>query len=212
MPFHAAGGLVTAMLTSSTPAAHAAFNASRPPIPPEGTYSGARRSLATRSRRKRSASSHSAPPERTITAIPADSSASTCSRTASCEAASITISGRAEISACTPVTKGTPNSRASALPREVSLRPATATTSTSLPRFSRKRRAMTPPPRSPTRTLGDLRLALEQAVAHLLDVHDESLVGAVRHGVGAGGDRRLEGHAAALELDQLHRHGDAFAE
>src|SRR5215831_11375437 len=211
MPFHAAGGLVTAMLTSSTPAAHAAFSASRPPTPPDGTYSGARRSFEARSRRARSASSHKAPPESTMTAMPDDSSGSTCSRTASCEAASTTISGRAAMSACTPVTKGTPNSRASALPREASLRPAIATTSTSPVRFPRNSLAMTPPPRSPTRTLGDLRFALEQAVAHLLDVHDESLVSAVRHGVGAGGDRRLEAHAAAIDLDQLHRHGDALA-
>src|SRR5215467_8544817 len=71
---------------------------------------------------------------------------------------------------------------------------------------------MTPPPSSPTRTLGDLRLALEQPVAHLLHVDDEALVRAVRDRVGAGGDRRLEGHAAAFDLDELHRHGDALAE
>ena len=37
MSFHAAGGLVTAISTSSTPATQAAFSASRPPIPPDGT-------------------------------------------------------------------------------------------------------------------------------------------------------------------------------
>src|SRR5437016_460672 len=36
MPFHAAGGLATWIETSSTPAAHAALSASRPPMPPDG--------------------------------------------------------------------------------------------------------------------------------------------------------------------------------
>src|SRR5437870_1758062 len=207
MPFHAAGGLVTAMLTSSTPAAQAAFNASSPPMPPEGRQSGARCFAAARSRRARSSSSHSAPPESTMTAMPLESSASACSRTASWEAASMTTSGRAAISSSTPSTKGTPNSRASALPREFSLRPAIATTFAPpiLPprTCSRKSLAMTPPPSSPTRMSAALRHFLEQTLAHLLYVDDETLVGAARDRVGTVVDRRLEAHAPAIDIRKL---------
>src|SRR5712691_2605028 len=207
MPFHAAGGLVTSMLTSSTPAAQAAFSASSPPIPPEGRQSGARCFAEARSRRARSSSSHSAPPESTMTATPFESSASACSRTASWEAASMTTSGRAAISLSTPSTKGTPNSRASALPREFSLRPAIATTSaptiSPLRACSRKSLAMTPPPRRPTRMSAALRFLPEQPLAHLLYVDDESLVRAARDRVGAVVDRRLEAHAPAVDVREL---------
>src|SRR5256885_1563101 len=212
MPFHAAGGLVTVMLTSSTPAAQAAFSASSPPIPPEGRQSGARCSAAARSRRARSSSSHSAPPESTMTAIPLESSASACSRTASWEAASMTTSGRTAISWRTPRTKGTPNSRASALPREFSLRPAIATTSappiSPLRACSRKSLAMTPPPRRPTRMSAALRFLPEQPLAHLLHVDDEPLVGAARDRVGAVVDRSLEAHAPAVDRAELDRDRD----
>src|SRR5712691_12040520 len=211
MPFHAAGGLVTAMLTSSTPAAQAAFNASSPPIPPEGRQSGARCCAEARSRRARSSSSHSAAPESTMTATPFESSASACSRTASCEAASMTTSGRAAISLSTPSTKGTPNSLASALPREFSLRPAIATTFASpispLRACSRKSLAMTPPPRMPTRMSAALRFLPEQPLAHLLHVHDEALVRAARDRVRSVVDLRLESHAPAVDLDELDRDG-----
>src|SRR3989454_450949 len=207
MPFHAAGGLVTAMLTSSTPAAQAAFNASSPPIPPEGRQSGARCFAEARSRRARSSSSHSAPPESTMTATPFESSTSACSRTASWEAASMTTSGRAAISLSTPSTKGTPNSRASALPREFSLRPAIATTSalpiSPLRACSRKSLAMTPPPRRPTRMSAALRFLPEQPLAHLLYVDDEPLVRAARDRVGAVVDRRLEAYAPAVDVREL---------
>src|SRR5213596_1883278 len=211
MPFHAAGGLVTAMLTSSTPAAQAAFNASSPPIPPEGRQSGARCFAEARSRRARSSSSHSAPPESTMTAMPLESKVSACSRTASCEAASMTTSGRASISLFTPMTKGTANARARALPREASLRPAIATTSalSISPRraCSRKSRAMTPPPRIPVRISAALRFS-EQALAHLLHVDDEALVGAARDRVGAVVDKGLEGHAPAIDIRELDRYRD----
>ena len=155
MPFHAAGGLVTAMVTSSTPATHAAFSASRPPMPPDGTYSSAPLFSAARSMRARSASSQSAPPDSTIVAMPRSSSVSAYSCTASCEAASTTTSGFSARSPSRPVTKGTSNSAASGLPRERSLRPAIATTSVSprSPRCmcSRNNRAMVPPPIIPTR-------------------------------------------------------------
>src|SRR5438445_1868312 len=212
MPFHAAGGLVTVMLTSSTPAAQAAFNASSPPIPPEGRQSGARCFAEARSRRARNSSSHSAPPESTMTATPFESSASACSRTASWEAASMTTSGRAAISLSAPSTKGTPNSRASALPLEFSLRPAIATTCAppiSPPRAcSRKSLAMTPPPRRPTRMSATLRLLPEQALAHLLPVDDESLVRAARDRIGAVVDRGLEAQAPALDIRELDRDRD----
>src|SRR6266853_4911548 len=212
MPFHAAGGLVTAMLTSSTPAAHAAFSASSPPIPPEGRQSGARCFAEARSRRPRSLSSHSAPPESTMTATPFESRASACSRTASWEAASMTTSGRAAISLSTPSTKGTPNSRASALPREFSLRPARATTFASpispLRACSRKSLAMTPPPRRPTRMSAALRFLPEQPLAHLVHVDDEALVGAARDRVGAVVDRSLEAHAPAVDRAELDRDRD----
>src|SRR6266702_2218894 len=211
MPFHAAGGFVTAMLTSSIPAAHAALSASSPPMPPEGTESSAPCFAAARSRRARKPSSQSAPPERTTTAMPFESRASAHSRTASCEAASITTSGRAAISFFTPMTKGAPNSRASALPREFSLRPAIATTFASpispLRACSRKSLAMTPPPRMPTRMSAALRFLLEQPLAHLLHVHDEALVWAVRDRVRSVVDRGLERYAPALVLDELDRDG-----
>src|SRR6184192_1333619 len=207
MPFHAAGGLVTAMLTSSTPAAQAALSASSPPIPPEGRQSSARCFAEARSRRPRSPSSHSAPPESTMTATPLESSASACSRTASWEAASMTTSGRAAISSSAPSTKGTPNSRASALPREFSSRPAIATTSappiSPLRACSRKSLAMTPPPRRPTRMSAALRFLPEQPLAHLLHVDDEPLVRAARDRVGAVVDRRLEAHAPAIDVREL---------
>src|SRR6266853_1284961 len=207
MPFHAAGGLVTAMLTSSTPAAQAAFSASSPPIPPEGRQRSARCFAEARSRRARSSSSHNAPPESTMSATPFDSRVSACSRTASWEAASMTTSGRAAISWSTPSTKGTPNSRASALPRELSLRPAIATTCAPpiSPRLacSRKSLAMTPPPRRPTRMSAALRLFLEQALAHLLHVDDEALVRAARARIGAVVDCGLEAHAPALDVREL---------
>src|SRR6266571_2916211 len=212
MPFHAAGGLVTAMLTSSTPAAQAAFSASSPPMPPEGRQSSARCFAEARSRRARSPSSHSAPPESTMTATPFESSASACSRTASCEAASMTTSGRASISFFTPMTKGTANSRARALPREASLRPAMATTSalSISPRraCSRKSRAMTPPPRIPMRISAALRFLPEQPLAHLLHVDDEALVRAARDCVGDVVDRRLEAHAPAVDVRELDRYRD----
>src|SRR6266853_3242422 len=212
MLFHAAGGLVTVMLTSSTPAAHAAFSASSPPIPPEGRQSGARCFAEARSRRPRSLSSHSAPPESTMTATPFESRASACSRTASWEAASMTTSGRAAISSSTPSMKGTPNSRASALPREFSLRPAIATTSappiSPLRACSRKSLAMMPPPRRPTRMSAALRFLPEQPLAHLLHVDDEPLVRAARDRLGAVVDRRLESHAPAFHTDQLYGDGD----
>src|SRR6266702_1002060 len=211
MPFHAAGGFVTAMLTSSIPAAHAALSASSPPMPPEGTESGAPCFAAARSRRARKPSSQSAPPESTMTAMPLESSASACSRTASCEAASITTSGRVAISFFTPMTKGAPNSRASALPREFSLRPATATTFVSpispLRACSRKSLAMTPPPRMPTRRSAALRFLPEQPLAHLLHVHDEALVRAARDRVRSVVHLRLESHAPAVDLDELDRDG-----
>src|SRR5258708_31424851 len=101
----------------------------------------------------------------------------------------MTISGRAAISLSAPSTKGTPNSLASALAREFSLRPAIATTfaSSISPRLacSRKSLAMTPPPRMPTRMSAALRFLLEQPLAHLLHVHHETLMGAARHRVGA---------------------------
>src|SRR5712691_4647406 len=212
MPFHAAGGLVTAMLTSSTPAAQAAFNASSPPIPPEGRQSGARCCAEARSRRARSSSSHSAPPESTMTATPFESSASACSRTASWEAASMTTSGRAAISLSTPSTKCTPNSRASALPREFSFRPARATICASpispLRACSRKSLAMTPPPRRPTRMSAALRFFPEQPLAHLLYVDDEPLVRAARDRVGAVVDGGFESDAPAVDIRELDRDRD----
>src|SRR5262245_27173245 len=147
-----------------------------------------------------------------MTAIPSERSASACSRTASCEAASITTSGRAAASAFAPTTKGTPNSRARATPRERSLLPAIATISTSPERCSRNSRAMTPPPRIPTRILGHPGFPLQQPLAHLLDVDDEALVGAARDSVASGFHRRLEGHAPAVELGQLHGDRDRLAE
>src|SRR6267143_1337350 len=207
MPFHAAGGLVTSILTSSTPAAQAAFSASSPPIPPEGRQSGAWCLAEARSRRARSSSSHSAPPESTMTAMPFESSASACSRTASWEAASMTTSGRAAISLSTPSTKGTPNSRASALPREFSLQPAIATTlappNSPLRACSRKSLAMTPPPRRPTRMSAALHFLLEQPLAHLLYVDDEPLVRAARDRVGAVVDGGFESDAPAVDIREL---------
>src|SRR5256885_8554486 len=212
MPSPAGGGLVTSMLTSSTPAAQAAFSASSPPIPPDGRQSGARCFAEARSRRARSSSSHSAPPESTMTATPFESRASACSRTASCEAASMTTSGRAAISLSAPSTKGTSNSRARVLPREASLRPAIATISASTisPRrvCSRKSLAITPPPRMPTRMSAALRFLPEQPLAHPLHVDDEALVRAARHRVGAVVHRRLESHAPAFHTDQLDGDGD----
>src|SRR5712664_1587257 len=146
-----------------------------------------------------------------MTAMLSESSASACSRTASCEAASMTTSGRASTSFLTPMTNGTANSRARALPREASLRPAIATTSASSisPRrtCSRKSLAMTPPPRIPMRMSAALRLP-QQALAHFLHVDDEALVRAARHCVGAVVDRRLESHAPAFHTDQLDVDGD----
>src|SRR5467141_2466116 len=138
------------MLTSSTPAAQAAFSASRPPIP---------------------------------------------------------TAGRAAISRFTPTTKGAANSRARALPREASLRPAIATTSAlsiSL-RFacSRKSLAMTPPPRRPTRMSAALHFLLEQPLAHLLYVDDEPLVRAARDRVGAVVDGGFESDAPAVDVREL---------
>src|SRR5437879_2615642 len=204
------------MLTSSTPAAQAALSASSPPIPPEGRQSSARCFAEARSRRARSSSSQRAPPESTMTATPFESSVSACSRTASWEAASMTTSGRAAISLSTPSTKGTPNSRASALPREFSLRPAIATTSappiSPLRACSRKSLAMTPPPRRPTRMSAALRFLPEQPLAHLLHVDDEPLVGAARDRVGAGVDRRFEAHAPAVDVRELDGYRDFGAE
>src|SRR6267154_213815 len=116
----------------------------------------------------------------------------------------MTTSGRAAISLSTPSTKGTPNSRASALPREFSLWPAIATTSapTMSPAraCSRKSLAMTPPPRRPTRMSAALRFLPQQPLAHLLHVDDEPLVRAARDRVGAVVDRRLEAHAPAVDI------------
>src|SRR5437879_8042750 len=200
------------MLTSSTPATQAALSASSPPIPPEGRQSSARCFAEARSRRARSSSSQRAPPESTMTATPFESSASACSRTASWEAASMTTSGRAAISLSAPSTKGTPNSRASALPLEFSLRPAIATTCAppiSPPRAcSRKSLAMTPPPRRPTRMSAALRFLPEQPLAHLLHVDDKPLVGAARDRVGAVVHRSLEAHAPAVDRAELDRDRD----
>src|SRR5439155_11201351 len=164
----------------------------------------------------RSSSSHSAPPESTMTATPLESSTSTCSRTASWEAASMTTSGRAAISLAAPTTKGTPNSRARALPREALLRPAIATTSalsiSPRPACSRKSLAMTPPPRRPTRMSAALHFFLEQPLAHLLHVDDEALVGAARDRVGAVVDRRLKAHAPAIDVRELDGDRDFRAE
>src|SRR6267143_24423 len=114
----------------------------------------------------------------------------------------MTSSGRAAISLSTPSTKGTPNSRASALPREFSLRPARATICASpiSPRraCSRKTRAMTPPPRMPIRTSALPRLLFQQPLADLLYVDDETLVGAARDRVGTVVDRRIEAHAPTV--------------
>ena len=129
MPFHAAGGFVTAIVTESTPAMQAALRASSPPMPPDGTWSSAPCSAAARSRVSRRSSSASAPADRTISATPARSSAGPKARTASCEAASTTTSGCAASSASSPTTKDTPNCAASAFPRDASLRPTIATTS-----------------------------------------------------------------------------------
>src|ERR1700704_929337 len=124
----------------------------------------------------------------------------------------MTTSGRAAISLSTPSTKVTPNSRASALPREFSLRPAIATTSvpTMSPAraCSRKSLAMTPPPRRPTRMSAALRFLPQQPLAHLLYVDDEPLVRAARDRVGAVVDRRLEAHAPAVDIRELDRDRD----
>src|SRR5437667_7453956 len=124
----------------------------------------------------------------------------------------MTTSGRAAISLAAPTTKGTPNSRASALPREASLRPSIATISASSisPRraCSRKSLAMTPPPRRPTRMSAALRFLPEQPLAHLLHVDDEPLVRAARDRVGAVVDRRLEAHAPAVDRAELDRDRD----
>src|SRR6266853_4743188 len=142
-----------------------------------------------------------------MTAMPLESSASACSRTASCEAASMTTSGRAAISRAAPTTKCTPNSSASALPREFSPRPARATgfASPISPRLacSRKSLAMTPPPRRPTRMSAALHFLLEQPLAHLLHVDDEPLVRPARDRVGAVVDRRLDAHAPAVDVREL---------
>src|SRR5438034_7456996 len=139
--------------------------------------------------------------------MPFESRSSAHSRTASCEAASMTTSGRASISCFTPTTKGAANSRARALPREALLRPAIATTSalsiSPRPACSRKSLAMTPLPRRPTRMSGALRFLLEQPLAHLVHVDDEALVGAARDRVGAVVDHRLEAHAPAIDVRQL---------
>src|SRR6266571_3398798 len=139
-------------------------------------------------------------------ATPFESSASACSRTASCDAASTTTSGRAAISLSTPSTKCTPNSRASALPREFSLRPARATICASpispLRACSRKSRAMTPPPRIPMRISAALRFP-EQALAHLLYVDDEALVRTARHRIGAVVDGGFESDAPAVDIREL---------
>src|SRR5213596_2264676 len=145
--------------------------------------------------------------------MPFESRSSAHSRTASCEAASMTTSGRASISCFTPTTKGAANSRARALPREASLRPAIATTSalSISPRLacSRKSLAMTPPPRRPTRmSAALLRFLLEHPLAHLLHVDDEALVGAARHRVGSVVDRRLEAHASGIDVRELDRYRD----
>src|SRR2546425_2393177 len=136
-----------------------------------------------------------------------ESRSSAHSRTASWEAASMTTSGRAAVSLSTPSTKGTPNSRASALPREFSLRPAIATTSATpgspLRACSRKSLAMTPPPRRPTRMSAALRFLPEQPLAHLLHVDDEPLVRAARDRVGTVVDGRLEAHAPAVDIRAL---------
>src|SRR5258708_23033938 len=93
-----------------------------------------------------------------------------------------------------PTTKCTPNSSASALPREFSPRPARATgfASPISPRLacSRKSLAMTPPPRRPTRMSAALHFLLEQPLAHLLHVDDEPLVLAARDRVGSVVGRR----------------------
>src|SRR5712692_3724734 len=143
-----------------------------------------------------------------MTATPFESSASACSRTAWWEAASTTTSGRAAISFPAPTTKGTPNSPASGLPREFSLRPARATICASpiSPRrtCSRKSLAMTPPPRRPTRMSAALHfLLLEQPLAHLLYVDDEPLVRAARDRVGAVVDGGFESDAPAVDIREL---------
>src|SRR6266446_1538550 len=142
-----------------------------------------------------------------MTATPLESSASACSRTASCEAASMTTSGRAATSWAAPTTKGTPNSSASALPREFSPRPARATSFASpiSPRLacSRKSLAMTPPPRRPTRMSAALRFLPEQPLAHLLHVDDEPLVRAARDRVGAVVDGGFESDAPAVDVREL---------
>src|SRR5712692_8631910 len=151
-----------------------------------------------------------------MTATPFESSASACSRTASWEAASMTTSGRAAISWRTPRTKGTPNSRASAFPREFSLRPARATTFASpispLRACSRKSLAMTPPPRRPTRMSAALRFFPEQPLAHLLYVDDEPLVRAARDRVGAVVDGGFESDAPAVDIRELDRDRDLGTE
>ena len=116
-PFHAAGGLVTAIVTESTPAMQAALSASRPPMPPEGTYSSAPPSVAARSKasRKRFVGQRTCRQD-DQRHTPARSNAGPNIRTASCEAASTTTSGRAANSASGPITKGTPNSAASGFP------------------------------------------------------------------------------------------------
>src|SRR5467141_3270925 len=148
--------------------------------------------------------------------MPFESRSSAHSRTASCEAASMTTSGRAAISCFTPTTKGTANSRARALPREASPRPAMATTSalSISPRLacSRKSLAMTPPPRRPTRMSAALRFLLEQPLAHLLYVDDEPLVRAARDRVGAVVDGGFESDAPAVDIRELDRDRDLGTE
>src|SRR5712671_1331735 len=150
-----------------------------------------------------------------MTATPFESSASACSRTAPCEAASMTTSGRASISFFTPTTNGTANSRARALPREASLRPAIATISalSISPRraCSRNSLAMVPPPRIATRMSAALRFP-EQALAHLLHVHDEALVGTARDRVGTLVHGGLEGDTPAFDTDELDGNRDIGAE
>src|SRR5258705_9966024 len=146
-----------------------------------------------------------------MTAMLSESSASACSRTASCEAASMTTSGRASISFFTPMTNGTANSRARALPREAALRPAIATicASSISPRRARSRKslAMTPPPRMPTRMSAPLRFP-EQPLAHLLHVHDEALVGAASDRVGTFVHGSLESEAPAIDVRELDGYRD----
>ena len=64
-----------------------------------------------------------------MTEMPASSSGSAYSRTASCEAASITASGFSAMSAPSEVTNGTPKLARAACPREGSLRPRMPATS-----------------------------------------------------------------------------------